>query len=57
MILAYCISAQDDDSYMLGEDTYKPKESAGFYDWRFGKTASRTRLHAQSAEGRLIRTM
>ena len=37
MILAYALRAQDDDSYMLGETTYKPKDAGGFYDWRFGK--------------------
>ncbi|HWZ58949.1 MAG TPA: hypothetical protein VNW46_08255 [Gemmatimonadaceae bacterium] len=36
MILAYAITPQDDDSFMLGEDTYRPLDSGGFYDWRFG---------------------
>ena len=36
MILAYAIAAHDDDSFMLGEDTYRPLDSGGFYDWRFG---------------------
>ncbi len=35
MILAYELSAQDDDTYMLGEQTYRPEEP-GFHDWRFG---------------------
>ncbi len=37
MIIGYGISVQDDDSYMLGEDSFKPKDNGGFYDWRFGK--------------------
>ena len=36
MILAYAIDAQDDDSYMLGEDTYRPLDPGDFHDWRFG---------------------
>lgn len=35
MILAYELFAQDDDTYMLGEQTYRP-EKPGFHDWRFG---------------------
>lgn len=37
MILAYLIAAQDDDSFMLGPDTYKAPPGTDFYDWRFGK--------------------
>lgn len=36
-VLGYYLSVQDDDSYMLGPDTYWPPKSAGFHDWRFGK--------------------
>jgi hypothetical protein len=36
MILAYAISPHDDDSFMLEKDTYRPLDSGGFYDWRFG---------------------
>jgi len=37
MIFAYELQAQDDDSYMLGEDTYVPTEDRyRFHDWRFG---------------------
>jgi hypothetical protein len=36
MILAYAITPHDDDSFMLGENTYRPLDSGGFYDWRFG---------------------
>jgi hypothetical protein len=35
MILAYELSAQDDDTYMLGERTYRPGKP-GFHNWRFG---------------------
>jgi hypothetical protein len=38
MILAYAIDAQDDDSYMLGEDTYRVADSGSFCDWRFGRS-------------------
>jgi hypothetical protein len=38
MILAYKLGAQDDDSYMLGDDTYVPTDDRyRFHDWRFGK--------------------
>lgn len=39
MILAYRLSVQDDDSYMLGDDTHVPSEDRYlFHDWRFGKS-------------------
>jgi hypothetical protein len=37
MIVAYDLSPHDNDTHMLGEDTYRPPRSAGFHDWRFGK--------------------
>src|SRR5262245_49189494 len=37
MIVAYELLADDDDSHMLGDETYRPPRSAGFHDWRFGK--------------------
>ncbi len=37
MIIAYHMSVHDDDTYMLGPDTYRMPPEAGFYDWRFGK--------------------
>jgi hypothetical protein len=37
MIVAYNLSAHDDGTYMLGNETYRPPRSAGFHDWRFGK--------------------
>lgn len=37
MILAYSMFAHDDDTNMLGDETYRPPRSAGFHDWRFGK--------------------
>jgi hypothetical protein len=37
-LLAYELDAQDDDSYMLGDDTYVPPgDRYLFHDWRFGK--------------------
>ena len=36
MTLGFLVGMHDDDSYMLGPDTYKPEPSV-FYDWRFGK--------------------
>jgi hypothetical protein len=37
-ILAYMLGAQDDDSYMLGDDSYVPAgDRYQFADWRFGK--------------------
>lgn len=35
MLIGYSLGAQDDDSYMLGEETYRPVGTA-FHDWRFG---------------------
>jgi hypothetical protein len=37
MIVAYTLSAHDDGTHMLGDETYRPPRSAGFHDWRFGK--------------------
>jgi hypothetical protein len=37
MIIAYELCPHDNDTYMLGDDTYRPARSAGFHDWRFGK--------------------
>ena len=37
MIVAYELSAHDDGTHMLGEETYRLPCSAGFHDWRFGK--------------------
>lgn len=34
-ILAYELTGQDDDSYMLGEETFEPASAPG--DWRFGR--------------------
>lgn len=35
MIVAFVLDAQDDDTYMLGDETYR-SESGEFHDWRFG---------------------
>jgi hypothetical protein len=35
MLIGYVLEARDDDSYMLGEQTYRPADTA-FHDWRFG---------------------
>jgi hypothetical protein len=32
----FTLSAYDDDSYMLGEATYRPAAKSHFHDWRFG---------------------
>lgn len=40
MIIAYVLSPHDDGTYMLGTDTYRPRDPAGFYDWRFGNDGS-----------------
>lgn len=37
MIIAYRFCVYDDDTHMLGPDTYRPPRTAGFHDWRFGK--------------------
>lgn len=37
MIVAYEFCPHDNDTYMLGGETYRPPRSAGFHDWRFGK--------------------
>jgi hypothetical protein len=37
MILAYELCPHDNDTHMLGDETYRPRRSAGFHDWRFGK--------------------
>jgi len=37
MLIAYVISPHDDGTHMLGKGTYRPRRSAGFFDWRFGK--------------------
>jgi hypothetical protein len=37
MIVAYFLSAHDDGTNMLGDESYRPPRSAGFHDWRFGK--------------------
>jgi hypothetical protein len=37
MIVAYKLSAQDDGTHMLGNETFRAPRSAGFHDWRFGK--------------------
>ena len=36
MIIGYQLSALDDDSAMLGPDTYRPSPRRGFHDWRYG---------------------
>ena len=40
MIVAYRLSVDDDDSHLLGDETFRPPRSVGFHDWRFG-TAER----------------
>jgi hypothetical protein len=35
MLVAYLLSPQDNDSSMLGEEIYRPKNPGPFYDWRF----------------------
>lgn len=37
MIIAYTISPHDDDTHMLGDETYRPPLATGFHDWRFGQ--------------------
>ena len=37
MIVAYELCPHDNDTNMLGEETYCPPRSAGFHDWRFGQ--------------------
>src|SRR5438874_13401914 len=37
MILAYQLCPHDNDTHMLGDETFRPPRSAGFHDWRFGK--------------------
>lgn len=37
MIVAFELSPHDNDTYMLGEETYRPPRSMGYHDWRFGK--------------------
>ena len=37
MIVAYELCPHDNDTHMLGDETYRPPRSAGFHDWRFGK--------------------
>jgi hypothetical protein len=32
----FTVSAHDDDSYMLGDATFKPVVKSHFHDWRFG---------------------
>lgn len=36
VILAYYMSIHNDDSYMLGSDTYRVRDEVGYYHWRFG---------------------
>ena len=37
MIVAYELCPHDNDTHMLGDETFRPPRSAGFHDWRFGK--------------------
>ncbi|MDB5346403.1 MAG: hypothetical protein JWP89_4780 [Schlesneria sp.] len=37
MIVAYRLSIDDDDSHFLGDESFRPPQSAGFHDWRFGR--------------------
>src|SRR5262245_39411995 len=37
MTLGFRVGAHDDDSSMLGDDTYRPAPPVAFHDWRFGK--------------------
>lgn len=37
MIVAYELSPHDNDTHMLGDETFRPPRSAGFHHWRFGK--------------------
>jgi hypothetical protein len=36
MIVAYELCPHDNDTHMLGDETYPSPRSAGFHDWRFG---------------------
>ena len=36
MTIAYTLSIHNDDSYMLGPETYFPLKPKGFHHWRFG---------------------
>jgi hypothetical protein len=36
VILGHVLFPHDDDSYMLGPDTYRAPAGSGFMDWRFG---------------------
>jgi len=37
MIVAYRITPYDDDSFMLGDETYRSASPPTYHDWRFGK--------------------
>jgi hypothetical protein len=37
MIVSYELCPHDNDTYMLGDETYRPPRTMGFHDWRFGK--------------------
>ena len=53
MLIGYLLLAQDDDSYMLGDQSYRPV-GAESYDWRFGIDGPRIRPPAAVADGRPI---
>lgn len=36
MVIAYQLRPNDDDSFMLGDSTYRVPADVGYYDWRFG---------------------
>ena len=36
MIVAYALFFEYNDSYMLGEQSYRPADAGGFHDWRYG---------------------
>ena len=37
MVLGYTVSPHFDDSFMLGDETFRPKSWQPYYDWRFGR--------------------
>ena len=36
MIVAYVLFFEYNDTYMLGEESYRPADAGGFHDWRYG---------------------
>ena len=34
--IGFVLTARDDDSYMLGDEIFRPANSGQFFDWRFG---------------------